>query len=54
MGDHRDQPCLSPGLVMDQEYVITVKKSNTDRWKGLAPLKDAYAILAGEVENDQD
>lgn len=42
------------GLVMDQEYVITVKKSNTDRWKGLAPLKDAYAILAGEVENDQD
>lgn len=40
-------------LYMDQEYIITVN-SNTDMWQGLAPLKDAYPILAGEKVNDQD
>lgn len=41
------------GLVMDQEYIITVN-SNTDNWQGLAPLKDIYPILAGDKENDLD
>jgi hypothetical protein len=41
------------GLGIDQEYTFSWN-SKTDKWEGLAPLKDAYPILAGEKENELD